>query len=98
VTVIEWTGLGDDVARAVGVVVAQAGCSPSDALALLLGAAEASGCSIERTAVSVIDRRLRFDRPKSGSMLQRGVSAQCVDVVVRDAALNTAGDGLPDAG
>jgi hypothetical protein len=92
VTVAEWTALGDDVARAVGVVVAQAGCSSADALALLLAAAEASGRSVEQTAVSVIDRRLRFDRPKPGSMLQRRVSAHCVEVGVGDAALNAAGD------
>ena len=79
-TVAEWTGLGDDVARAVGVVVAQAGCSPSDALAWLLAAAEASGRSVEQIAVSVIDRRLRFDGPKPGSMLQRRVSSHCFEV------------------
>ncbi len=87
-----WTSLGDDVARAVGVVVAQAGCSTSEALARLLAAAEASGRSIEQTAVSAIDRRLRFDRPKPGSMLRRRASAHCVEVGVRDAALNAARD------
>jgi hypothetical protein len=97
VTMTEWTSLGDDVTRAVGVVVAQAGCSTSEALALLLAAAEASGRSIEQTAVSAIDRRLRFDRPTAGSMLRRRVAAYCVEVGVRDAALNAAGDRSSDA-
>ncbi len=79
-TVTEWTSLGDDVARAVGVVVAQAGCSPSEALAVLLAAAEAAGLTIEATAVAVIERRVRFHPPIAGSMLRRRTSAECIDV------------------
>jgi hypothetical protein len=93
----EWTSLGDEVARAVGVVVAQTGCSPSEALAVLLAAAEASGCAIDRTAVAIIERRLRFDEPNAGSMLRRRVSAQCVEVGARDSALNGAGNWTSDA-
>jgi hypothetical protein len=79
VAVTEWTNLGDDVARAVGVVVAQAGCTPSDALALLLAAAEASRTSVEQAAVSVLERRVRFDR-RRGSMLQRRVAMYCLEI------------------
>ena len=88
----EWVCLGDDVARAAGVVVAQTGCSPSEALARLLSAAEASGRPIYATAVSVIERRLRFDRDPVvfGSMLRRRVADQCLEVGARDAALNAA--------
>jgi hypothetical protein len=96
-TVTEWTSLGDDVARAVGVVVAQADCSPAEALARLLAAAEAAGSSVEATAVAAIERRLRFDRASAGSVLRTRVSVQCVEIGARDAALNATGEWATDA-
>jgi hypothetical protein len=90
----EWTCLGDDVARAAGVVVAQIGCRPFEALQILRAACDASGRPMDEIAVAVIERRVRFDHYPAvpGSMLRRRVSAQCLEIGAGDAALNCASD------
>src|SRR3954469_21837923 len=95
----EWTCLGDDVARAAGVVVAQTGCRPFEALQILRAACGASGRPMDEIAVAVIERRVRFDHDAAfrGSMLQRRVSAQCLEVGAGDAALNRTRDWAADA-
>ena len=49
------------VHQAVGMVAVQANCAIPEAFALIRDQAEEDGCSIERTAHEVIERRLRFD-------------------------------------
>jgi hypothetical protein len=49
------------VHRAVGMVVAQTGLPPTDALALIRARAFAASTGVEQVADQVLDRRLRFD-------------------------------------
>ena len=49
------------VHQATGMVAVQASCSIPEAFALIRDQAIDDGCSIERTAHEVIERRLRFD-------------------------------------
>jgi AmiR/NasT family two-component response regulator len=49
------------VHQATGMVAVQANCSIPEAFALICDQAADDGCSIERTAHDVIERRLRFD-------------------------------------
>ena len=49
------------VHQATGMVAVQANCPIPEAFALIRDQAEEDGCSIERTAHEVIERRLRFD-------------------------------------
>src|SRR5262245_5735589 len=94
----DWMCHGDDVARAAGVVVAQTGCSAPEALGLLRSRAVHGGRTMQDLAVSVIERRVRFDVEAMvfGSMLRRHVTTKCLEVGAGDAALNTAGDRTPE--
>jgi AmiR/NasT family two-component response regulator len=68
-TVVRKTTLTEDtrlpyglrVHQATGMVAVQANCSIPEAFALIRDQSADDGCSIERTANEVIDRRLRFD-------------------------------------
>ncbi|HUP76050.1 MAG TPA: ANTAR domain-containing protein [Acidimicrobiales bacterium] len=62
-TFIEDTCLlyGLRVHQATGMVAVQADCPIPEAFALIRDQAAEDGCSIERTARDVIERRLRFD-------------------------------------
>ena len=57
----EWAMHGDEIARAVGIVSSQAGCSAAAALVLLQEYAMRAVRGLSEIAVSVIDRELRFD-------------------------------------
>ena len=54
-------GWGATVHQATGMIVAQAGLEPTDALLLLVENADATGRTVLETALDVVERRLRFD-------------------------------------
>ena len=54
------------VGQAVAVVAAQAGCSATEAMALLRERAEAAGSDLEDTALAVMANRISFTRRNSG--------------------------------
>ena len=49
------------VHQAMGMVAVQANCAIPVAFSLMQGQATEDGCSIDRTAVEIVERRLRFD-------------------------------------
>ena len=57
----DWATAGDDVARAVGMVMVQARCPADRALALMRARCVAGDRDLRDVAVAVIHRELRFD-------------------------------------
>jgi len=59
-------GAGDgylsiEIHQASGMVAAQRGCTPDDALALVTSRALEIGCTLDELARAVLDRSVRFD-------------------------------------
>ena len=58
-----WVIARTEVAQATGMLMAQLGIGPVEALVRLRAHAYATDTSATQTARAIIDRRLRFDRP-----------------------------------
>jgi AmiR/NasT family two-component response regulator len=55
-----WEHLSFDVAQAVGMVSAQAGCSATEAFELMTARARARNRTLDEIAQGVLDRSIRF--------------------------------------